>query len=909
MSLKFAITNSIKNEEDFNLIAGNSKYIIFFDKNIKVFRIDLKNNNKFIKLNFEYNKFSIEPKIIFHPNYINIFFLVYLNEINIFEILDKKIEKKMTINAHSKFITYFTFSEFDDKTFASYSDFEKNIKIWNLNNAFCIYKISTSESILKFILYEKNIYLAEENNITIFDYINYLEIKKINITCNDFIVLDEKTLLVFCINKIIIFIDGYLINIFNFEQKIYKQFYDNKLKLLYIFLNDKIYIININDMNIIFKTSIYYKKVFFIDNQINNNFICGNFIIFNDYLYIYSFISEHHYNDKNVNILKNSTQNFWKDCVNFISKIEVLNWNSNVIDKEEINKKNYVSIKTIEEEIINNYSYSLEDKKNMVVNELTKFKKNKENNVNLIYLSLIKMLIKDNTNKELIIEYLNFLKINEKNITISNNISFEEEFNYFKILFKKEELPNYNLKKNFSEKENFINLLKEILTINEKNLNEYSIKIKNFLKNCQKFNQPINYEQTELYWFRNIFVVYFSLKNIILNESYFSLMKNAIKKIIKKNLFNKNYILNNKEFITFLIMLIVLPEPEIYVEYNLNLIESFEHPKNMHDELIKNNFKKLDNADCYIYINDKNNYFALNEKDISKICLNNYLLNVNGKLKQNDFEFYNFHSKMEYFNSLIGFEKIKKFLSKIFSSKVFKQAFKLLYPSYFIFPFNNEKESLNFINKNFHFIPYKSPSTFAITEKFSFEIYYLLQSQPYTINKVINEDEKDLIKNIFYKSSVIKSSTHEINHEFYNILFMHSNGLIPLETPRKKFMDERESGKNFEILLFDRKVYNLNLLECMFILNENNYNKNLEDFRRDFNELKREDLQLNEKNIFYELNKVFKINNFEEVANKSSITCNQEENSNIEIFKKCILGDIENVNDVLGFIREPNKLY
>ena len=233
MSLKFAITNSIKNEEDFNLIAGNSKYIIFFDKNIKVFRIDLKNNNKFIKLNFEYNKFSMEPKIIFHPNYINIFFLVYLNEINIFEILDKKIEKKMTINAHSKFITYFTFSEFDDKTFASYSDFEKNIKIWNLNNAFCIYKISTSESITKFILYEKNIYLAEKNNITIFDYINY---KKINIMCNDFIVFDEKTLLVFYSNNIIFFINGTLIYKFNFENNICKQFYDNKLKLLYILL-------------------------------------------------------------------------------------------------------------------------------------------------------------------------------------------------------------------------------------------------------------------------------------------------------------------------------------------------------------------------------------------------------------------------------------------------------------------------------------------------------------------------------------------------------------------------------------------------------------------------------------------------------------------------------------------------
>ena len=44
----------------------------------------------------------------------------------------------------------------------------------------------------------------------------------------------------------------------------------------------------------------------------------------------------------------------------------------------------------------------------------------------------------------------------------------------------------------------------------------------------------------------------------------------------------------------------------------------------------------------------------------------------------------------------------------------------------------------------------------------------------------------ELVKKILYHSSIIKTNTHEINHEFFNFFFLHSKGYFPAETQRKK---------------------------------------------------------------------------------------------------------------------------
>ena len=46
---------------------------------------------------------------------------------------------------------------------------------------------------------------------------------------------------------------------------------------------------------------------------------------------------------------------------------------------------------------------------------------------------------------------------------------------------------------------------------------------------------------------------------------------------------------------------------------------------------------------------------------------------------------------------------------------------------------------------------------------------------------------------------------------------------------------ENKNGKNIERLLFNHCLYRMTLSENIYILNENNYNKSIEDFREDFN--------------------------------------------------------------------------
>ena len=94
--------------------------------------------------------------------------------------------------------------------------------------------------------------------------------------------------------------------------------------------------------------------------------------------------------------------------------------------------------------------------------------------------------------------------------------------------------------------------------------------------------------------------------------------------------------------------------------------------------------------------------------------------------------------------------------------------------------------------------------------------------------------------------------------------------------------------------------------ECLYLLNEKNYEKNLQDFKDGFSELKDEDIMLEKNCIFYELNEVFKAENLKEISSKGFMKCDEgDDNSNI--FTDGFIDGDENVNDVLGFIRDPTK--
>ena len=84
-------------------------------------------------------------------------------------------------------------------------------------------------------------------------------------------------------------------------------------------------------------------------------------------------------------------------------------------------------------------------------------------------MSYIKLLLRDNTNEELLIKYLCFLQSNEIKLNKIKGLFIEpynNEIEFYKVIFSKEKLlKQFKKIKSCSEKENFINLLKKISDI------------------------------------------------------------------------------------------------------------------------------------------------------------------------------------------------------------------------------------------------------------------------------------------------------------------------------------------------------------------------------------------------------------------------------------------------------------
>ena len=212
----------------------------------------------------------------------------------------------------------------------------------------------------------------------------------------------------------------------------------------------------------------------FIDNIINSKYIFGNFLIFNNNsFYICSFYSKNIYDENKITELSFPKNDFWKGCVSSISDIDALKWeeNENFLDIE-ILKKDYLNDEEFEKELKSNCKIQLKEKKNQVKN-IIKNHVEKNNEIEKNYFEYLKLLIKDNTNKELLIKYLHFLEKNNKNIKYKYFEDFQKEYNYYIIAFTNEELLKNNFKGNkISERELFFELLNKIINLNENKRNE-----------------------------------------------------------------------------------------------------------------------------------------------------------------------------------------------------------------------------------------------------------------------------------------------------------------------------------------------------------------------------------------------------------------------------------------------------
>jgi len=634
-------------------------------------------------------------------------------------------------------------------------------------------------------------------------------------------------------------------------------------------------------------------------------------IIFTDPIEFYFILSifTTNQNIQEKETIKEANNDFWKKSIKKIhNNYEFLSYSQNKIIPDEIKKKNYLEINEISTEFdIISKEFTLEEKRKMVADDMAKYKENE--NIEKRYLDYIKNLIKDNTNIALLTKYLLFLKKNEVQLAERfqrNFESFNDEINQFKVCFTElilKEKLNYT--KSFSEKEILLDLLGQIFLLDSKNqdlLDQFIKKNKEELDKF-RFNQPVSFEgNQELYFCRNRMIILYNLIKIIEAKRFdkFNNMKSCIKKIIEGRYFDNPAIVNDKVNLTIIICIIAIPQIEAITDYNLNLIDNKETDVT-EDELIKLGFKYSKSKNEY-----KLNNIIINKEEMEKYNLKNINWYINNNFPKNFkiYELYKFNYLKNYYSMQFDEDKLEKFFSRILISKVFQETFAFFYGNEIKYPFLDDnikggEKASKFFKKYIKFIPLKCLTTNAITEKFSMESYVFLNSE--LISSNFNENgtvEEKTISKALLNGAFVVIIDHELNHNFHNYYYMTQNGKESIKTPGKEEFAEREGGNNIERVLLGRVMNELTLRQALYILNEKNYYKSLNQYREEFLALTKEDCEC--QGIFEEYSKL-KFN-IEELSDYMLIRF-KAESLNVKYIK------IKIKDDVLGFPNYDDNNY
>ena len=125
------------------VIEANSSYIVGIDKNgLCIFK--LCDDSSLISIKVKYSTISSAEM---HQNFKNIFLTISTDELIIWEINEneKQCDQKIMKKDNRKFIKAL-FCKNNDKQFLSYSN-DNTIKIWSIENSFCIGSISVDRSL------------------------------------------------------------------------------------------------------------------------------------------------------------------------------------------------------------------------------------------------------------------------------------------------------------------------------------------------------------------------------------------------------------------------------------------------------------------------------------------------------------------------------------------------------------------------------------------------------------------------------------------------------------------------------------------------------------------------------------------------------------------------------------------
>lgn len=483
------------------------------------------------------------------------------------------------------------------------------------------------------------------------------------------------------------------------------------------------------------------------------------------------------------------------------------------------------------------------------------------------YIDIIELLFLNDTNKMIVTLYLNYIRKNNENIKLYNLKTFSEEINKYKILFTVEEFKK--IQKNIktkSEKENFIEYLQKLNAIqNDADAKENFIQCEKETKQIKYFNYPIEFLNQELFYYKLYVLLIVQIDSVYKDNDYsdegkrdYIFNKKKIANIIiTENILNNDNIIKNEDKMNLLIT-IILFDTLNEKNQSVNLNRLFQTEKAEYDKIEE--YMNKNKIGEFINFYDKDNklkglhlelyereIIKINSNDICDICVKNLDDFPEHNLIDDNYKYNTFNSIIEK-NELTKFiVQIKKFLLMIIKSKVYKEAIIQLFPEYNKYLLDeNLKDTEECINHRIKFYPFQNLKSNGFTDKFSMCSYI-------NVFYKLTPPRKEF-KSTLRCSSAIEISLREINHINQNLLYFRGNDRKMLLTPKRKNIKGKEGGENLEELFFGKKKELLRMLECLYILNENNYKQSLQDFRKNFMNLYNNSVDYSEKIKFLKNN-------------------------------------------------------
>ena len=437
-------------------------------------------------------------------------------------------------------------------------------------------------------------------------------------------------------------------------------------------------------------------------------------------------------------------------------------------------------------------------------------------------------------------EAIKFLKEGKIQKAIEyDNTSYDINLNYSKLIKNNEILNLFdeNLNKN-----NLEQLIKEI--INSEQWNEEKIKdkyneYKNDINNRYKFNQPIDINNTSLYFYNTRIHILFNL----LESDNISQFKKKLKK--KRNIYNKINIINiidkneypqDKNKLKYLMLVLIKADSEVYANYMINSIFSEKENINECLEEMKNFVSNVtyNKTGETLFINE----IAIKKKFYSFKSILSYIKEESPVYSVYGDYLYNYEYFLESYWINFFYENLKQLIRVIFKSKIYANILNELFKkSQFEIDFIQSDDFIQFLFSKINFIPI---STYQIPflDKLSLDIF-LGGYDNYLINNN-NSNYQTKINHILKIGCNIIYIIHEGGgHFIYSYFTIISNNYYEFGSPKiqinKKWI-KNESGEQVELLLFGRVTSIVKLKEILFILNTKNYEiyNNFDEFRNNF---------------------------------------------------------------------------